>query len=244
MRDLIAIIEGRTNSKRLPGKILIDINGKNSLEHIFDRLKIIPNMSDLILATTNSPEDDNLTEIAQKIGFTIYRGSEHDVLGRIAEAAKIHQNLDILKLSGDCPFIDPSIISSVIDLYFDSNCDFASNTIERTFPDGMDCGIVKNSVLQEASSKANDPLEREHTSLFIRRNPVRYKLVNLFAPTELAQPNLGITLDTQEDLEFLTLIASHFGSEELFSCKQIIDLLNSKPYLRQINNKVQRKGDS
>lgn len=244
MRDLIAIIEGRTNSKRLPGKILMDINGKNSLEHIFERLQTISNLKDIILATTNKPNDNRLTQVAIKIGYSIYRGDEFDVLGRIAGAAKKYRNLDILKLTGDCPFIDPSIVTNVINLFFKSKCDFASNTIERTFPDGMDCGVVRNSVMQEASVEAIDPLEREHTSLFIRRHPDRYNLVNLFAPSDLAYPNLGITLDTQEDLNFLTAIASHFDSTELFSCKQILELLDSNPTLQLLNSKVERRGDN
>jgi spore coat polysaccharide biosynthesis protein SpsF len=244
MKPVIAIIEGRTNSSRLPGKILMEINGKNSLELIFERLQKVPNLRDIILATTESAHDDKLTEEAKKLGFSVFRGDEQDVLGRIAAAAREHSNIDVLKLTADCPFVDPAIIMNVMDLYFASNSDFASNTIIRTFPDGMDCGIVRNSVLQEANIEALDPLEREHTSLFVRRNFHRYTLVNLDAPSDLAHPEIGLTLDTIEDLEFLTAIASHFDSNELFSCKQILELLSTKPHLKNINSIVHRRGDT
>ena len=208
----------------------------NSLEHIYTRLSVIPNLHDIILATTDKPNDDLLTEVASSIGFSIFRGDENDVLGRIAGAATKYPELDVLKLTADCPFIDPSIINSVINLFFVSGCDFSSNTIRRTFPDGMDCGVVRNSVLQEASNMAIDPLEREHTSLFIRRNPVRYNLVNLVAPLDLTYPNLGITLDTKEDLEFLNAVASKFNSNLLSICFISLSILDFVPFTLWYNS--------
>ncbi len=240
-----AIIEARMASSRLPGKVLLPVLSLPMLGRLILRLKSIEFLDQIIVATTNNLDDDLIVATAAKYGADIYRGSESDVLGRVLEAAKKYDVDLIVEITGDCPIIDPTIVVSIIQSYFDSEADYVSNSNIRSYPDGMDVQVYRTNVLEFSSSLANLPLEREHVTLHIRQNPTLFKILDIHSPLEFFYPNLGLTLDTSEDLDFLTKIIESLEPKKfLFSLKDILDYLDKNSDLLRINSHVIRKGDS
>ncbi len=242
---IAAIIEARMASSRLPGKVLLPVLNLPMLGRLIMRLKSIEFLDQIIVATTNNLDDALIVATAAKYGAEIYRGSENDVLGRVLEAAKQY-NIDlIVEITGDCPIIDPTIVVSTIQHYFDSKADYVSNSNIRSYPDGMDVQVYRTNVLEYSSSLANLPLEREHVTLHIRQNPTLFKILDIHAPKEFFFPNLGLTLDTSEDLDFLKNIIENLEPKKfLFSLKDTLEYLDNNSDLLRINNHVIRKGDS
>ncbi len=232
-------------SSRLPGKVLLPVLSLPMLGRLILRLKSIEFLDQIIVATTNNLDDDLIVATAAKYGADIYRGSESDVLGRVLEAAKKYDVDLIVEITGDCPIIDPTIVVSIIQSYFDSEADYVSNSNIRSYPDGMDVQVYRTNVLEFSSSLANLPLEREHVTLHIRQNPTLFKILDIHSPLEFFYPNLGLTLDTSEDLDFLTKIIESLEPKKfLFSLKDILDYLDKNSDLLRINSHVIRKGDS
>ncbi len=232
-------------SSRLPGKVLLPVLSLPMLGRLILRLKSIEFLDQIIVATTNNLDDDLIVATAAKYGADIYRGSESDVLGRVLEAAKKYDVDLIVEITGDCPIIDPTIVVSIIQSYFDSEADYVSNSNIRSYPDGMDVQVYRTNVLEFSSSLANLPLEREHVTLHIRQNPTLFKILDIHSPLEFFYPNLGLTLDTSEDLDFLTKIIESLEPKKfLFSLKDILDYLDKNSELLRINSHVIRKGDS
>jgi len=242
--QIAAVIEGRMTSSRLPGKVMMKLGELPAFQHLVNRLRAVPEIRQIILATTTNSTDDMFVSFAESQGVKTYRGSEDDVLGRITSATENAECEYVVKVTADCPAIDPVIIQKVIKLSEQLKVDFASNTIVRSYPDGMDCGVISLNALQRAESLAKDPLEREHTSLYIRRNPSLFTTANLLAPPTLTWPDLGLTLDTIEDWKFLNKIFQDLKSVDNFSCLDILELLKSKPKLLEINAQVTRRGDT
>lgn len=243
-KEFVAIIEARMASVRLPGKVLMDLGGRPALEFLIERINSLEEIDKIIVATTTENTDNILAEYVQSIGVGLYRGSDSDVLGRITEAAKNSGYDYVVKLGADCPLIDPSILAKIIEISNVKNVDFISNTIIRSFPDGMDCGIVTLEALIRAENEAKDLLEREHTSLYIRRHPELFSTINLYAPKNLNWPELGLTLDTIDDLKLLNEICLNFPKKYIFSCTDILNFLRKNPDFLKLNSQVTRKGDS
>jgi spore coat polysaccharide biosynthesis protein SpsF len=241
---MAAVIEGRMTSSRLPGKVMMKLGELPAFQHLVNRLRAVPEISQIILATTTNSTDDIFVSFAESLGINTYRGSEDDVLGRITRAAENFECEYVVKVTADCPAIDPVIIQKVIKLGVQLKVDFTSNTIVRSYPDGMDCGLITLKALQRAERFAKNPLEREHTSLYIRSNPTLFTTANLLAPPNLTWPDLGLTLDTIEDWNFLNQIFHDLKSVDNFSCSDILELLQSKPGLLEINAQVARRGDT
>jgi spore coat polysaccharide biosynthesis protein SpsF len=240
-----AIIEARMASSRLPGKVLLPVLNLPMLGRLIMRLKSIDLLDQIIVATTDNSDDGLVAATAAKYGAEVYRGSENDVLGRVLEAAKKYDVDLIVEITGDCPIIDPKIVVTVIQNYFESSADYVSNSNIRSYPDGMDVQVYRTNVLEYSSSLANLPLEREHVTLHIRQNPTLFKILDIHAPKEFFYPNLGLTLDTSEDFDLLTKIIENLEPRKfLFSLKDTLEFLDNNSDLLLINNHVIRKGDS
>lgn len=242
---IAAIIEARMASSRLPGKVLLPVLDLPMLGRLIMRLKSIELLDQIIVATSENLEDSLVTSVAVKYGAEVYRGSESDVLGRVLDAA-MHYNVDlIVEITGDCPIIDPLIVRSVIQSYLNSNADYVSNSNIRSYPDGMDVQVYKTNILEHSSTLAHSPLEREHVTLHIRQNPNLYTNLDILAPEEFFNPSLGLTLDTNEDLNLLTNIIENLEPRKfLFSLSDTLEFLNSNRRLLEINSHVNRKGDT
>ncbi len=244
MPRIIAIIEARMASTRLPGKVLCQIGNRTAVQHLIDRLRSVAEISDVIVATTTSPADHALVAALEAEGTAVFRGSELDVLGRVAAASATQESDYVVSVTADCPLLDPHIIRSLILIAIIQDLDFVSNSITRSFPDGMECTIVRTSLLTQAAAVAVDELEREHTSLYLRRHLNEYASQSLVATGELYWPELGITLDTESDLRLLREIVALADSTSFPTCREIVRMLRARPDLVEINRDITRKSDS
>jgi spore coat polysaccharide biosynthesis protein SpsF len=182
--------------------------------------------------------------LARELGVLVYRGSEENLLDRVASAAQEFNSEIVVSLTGDCPLIDPLLIDQMVSSFKLNDCDFLTNCHFRSYPDGMDIQVIKKEALVEASKNSTDLLEFEHTTLHIRRNPEIFKTIHIAANSFENKPELGLTLDELDDLKLIQIIFSHFSPRLDFSLKEILELLSLNPELLEINAQVKRKGDS
>jgi len=236
------IIEARMTSTRLPGKVLMDIVGKPAILRQIERIRRSRFIDSIIVATTVNATDDVLVELLEKENIPYYRGSEEDVLGRVAEAAAFF-NLDVVvEITGDCPLVDITESDRVIERYLEGGFDLVSNNLLRTYPIGIDTLAVANRVLQEAARSTDDPAHHEHVCLYLYENPFDYSFSNIEAPPFLRDAKLRMTLDTKEDYEFICKIYEELYPQKAdFNLYDMMKLLNRKPELRAINNSIIHK---
>ena len=240
MKKIVATIEARMTSSRLPGKVLMPAAGMPMLEILIRRLKRVVQLNEIVVATTVNSDDDPVIALAQKLGVGFFRGSEEDVLTRVLGAAHKYKADIIVEITGDCPLIDPKIVGNVIDLYLNSACDYANNVDPVTFPIGMDAQVFATELLERSDREGKTLEDREHVSWYIRHHP-KMRRVNLLAPKELNWSELGLTLDEVKDYELLKNIVEHFSPELFFSCGDILKYLRENPQLLKINQDVVRK---
>ena len=243
--NIVAIIEARMTSSRLPGKVLLPVCGKPILSYLIERLKLVKSINEIVLATTINPTDDILVEFAQNLGIACFRGSENDVMQRVLDASK-NSNADVIvEITGDCPIIDPSIIEQSIQIFLHNDTDYVSNASVRSYPDGMDTQVYWAKVLQKSFEMTDDRLDHEHVTLHIRNNPQLFSLIHLIAPPELNWPELGLTLDEKSDYILLKKLIAHFEEGMYpFSCLEAVNFLKANPELLTINSEVIRKGNN
>ncbi len=199
-RSTVCVIQARTGSTRLPGKVLQDLDGRPLLRFMLDRLAEL-HVDELVVATSTLDRDDPVVEIAHAAGRPVVRGSEHDVLDRFAAALVSHPADHVVRLTADCPVADPVLIEAVISRHLDRGGDYTSNVFPRTFPRGLDCEVMSAGALRIAHAEATDATEREHVTPFLYRRPERFRLINM--RNDLALGREGWTVDTAEDVEFV-----------------------------------------
>lgn len=237
--NIIIIIQARMGSTRLPGKMMMDLDGKPVIEHVFDRARMIEHAKEAWLATTTNTEDDALAEWAKKNDIKFFRGSAHDVLDRYYQTAKASGADVIVRITGDCPLIDYGVADGVIQIFLDSGCDYASNAHPPTFPDGLDVEVVSYAALERAWKEASLPSEREHVLPYIWKHPEKFRLQNVAHDTDLSAHRW--TLDTPEDLEFLRHVVSACNESENFcDMKKILEIVDAHPEWQKINKKFER----
>ena len=235
----IATIEARMTSSRLPGKVLLPAQGKPMLARMVERLKLVPSLDGIVVATTVNATDDPIEALAAELGIGCWRGSEDDVLKRVLDAAHAFQVDVIVELTGDCPLIDPMIVEQCIQAYRASGVDYLSNVLERTYPIGMDTQVFATKILDDVAKRTSDPTDHEHVSLYIYRHPELYSLKNIAAPAELHDPELRLTLDTRQDYQMIDAVfAALLPTKPHFSLADILALLKSNPELRGLNDHV------
>ena len=177
MRTL-AIIQARTSSTRLPRKVLLPLEDKTVIEHVIERVSMAKLIDEIVVATTIEREDINIVKLVSSLGYRVFAGSKDDVLDRFFQVAKLIKPTNIVRITSDCPLIDPKIIDLVIETHLRENADYTSNTLVETFPDGLDVEIFTFKVLYEAWRNAKLLSEREHVTPYIR-NSKRFKKINV-----------------------------------------------------------------
>ncbi len=200
----VIVLQARMGSSRLPGKVLRDLGGTTVLDLMIDRLVDLPH--ELVIATSTRSIDDPIEAFARRKGVRIARGSENDVLGRFADAAAPSSPDHVVRLTGDCPFVDPAIVSDVVATHLSANADYTSNTLLRTFPDGLDVEVMRFEALQTAAAEARALDEREHVTPFFARHPDRFTLAAHLGPFDLEDERW--TVDTQEDFESIAALVT------------------------------------
>jgi len=241
-KKVVATIEARMTSTRLPGKVLLEIGGKPALAYMINRIKQSRLVDDIVVATTVNDSDEPIIDLCNKIGCKYFRGREEDVLLRVLEAAKSVNADIIVELTGDCPFIDPDIIDKVIELYFSGDYDYASNVVERSFPDGFDTQVFSVQSLEKVARMTDDPIDRVHVSCYFYNNPHKFKLANLLADKDSTWPDLRLTIDEPADYQLLKVIDQKLQERKgMFSVNEVISLLKQEPELIELNKHVRAK---
>jgi spore coat polysaccharide biosynthesis protein SpsF len=212
------------------------------LAHMIERLRRVPSIDAIVIATTTDPSCDPIEDLARAEGVGCYRGSEDDVLDRVLRAARGADADLIVETTGDCPLIDPDVVSSVIAAFQDGEVDYCSNILTRTFPRGMDVQVFPTEVLAQVAALTHDPADREHVSLYIYEHPELFRLRNVESglPAEVADYRL--TVDTAEDFELIRRIFETLKPKEPgFGLHAIVDLLSRRHDLRDLNRGVEQK---
>ncbi len=241
---ILAIIQARMGSTRLPGKVMLKLQDKTVLEHVIIRLKQAKLIDEIIVATTTNSSDDPIIEEMNRLNIKTFRGSEENVLSRYYYAAKENEADVIIRITSDCPLIDPKVIDEMINEYKEliqsDSVDYLSNTIERTYPRGLDAEIMSFKVLEETFLNAKEDFEKEHVTPYIYQNPDKFKRVDFLNDIDYSEHRW--TLDTPEDLELITQIYNEiYKGEHNFYLKDIIKLFNEKPELIEINKEIIQK---
>ena len=240
-----AIIQARTTSTRLPGKVLKELpynSGITCLEQVIRKLKKSKRLNSIIIATTKEIEDDPIIDIAKEESVKHFRGSKENVLSRYYLTAK-ENNIDIIvRITSDCPCIDADITDLTIDDYINKMADYTSNSLIRTYPHGLDVEVFNFNSLEKAYKNATKDYEREHVTPYINRNPQKFKINIVKAPKELYSPDIRITLDTEEDYALLCAVYDYlYLKDKYFNAYGIVNLFNEKPWLKLINKKIIQK---
>lgn len=231
-------------SSRLPGKVLLPVLERPMLQHLVSRLRAVPSLDAIVLATTSNAADDLLEVFASKAGIACFRGSEDDVMQRVIDAAESVGADVVVEITGDCPVIDPEIVEQAIRMFQANDADYVGNAQVRSYPDGMDVQVFRLDTLRRSAALTADRLDREHVTLHIRNHPELFSHVHLVAPPEIHWPELGLTLDEQADYELLKRIIEHYEEKPLFSCLDAVRLLRNRSEWLAINEAVQRKGNT
>ena len=229
-------------SSRLPGKVMLDAAGKPLLEHLIERLKRVPSLDGIILATTTNATDDPLVDLARRLDILCYRGSEDDVLARVLEAAQTYDVDVIVQTTGDCPLLDPGVVDRVVQVYLSNDSDYVSNSLDPGYPIGQNIAVFSTRVLEDVASRTDDPVDQEHVSLYIYKNPQRYKLLSVQAPPELTAPHLRLTVDEPADYELVKAVIERlYPQNPAFTLTDILNLVRAESALAETNRHVQQR---
>lgn len=241
-----AIVQVRTTSTRFPKKVLKELpygSGVTVLEQVIRRLKKSKSLDEIIIATTTNPEDDPIVEISKREGIKYFRGSEKNVLERYYQCAKENKVDIVVRVTSDCPCVDWNVVDIVIEKHLQTKADYTSNTIERTFPHGLDVEIISFKALEKAYCEASEDFEKEHVCPYIHTtNREKFKIVAVKAPDYLTAPDIRITLDTEEDYALLCAVFDYlYSCNHYFQTVDVVNLFREKPWLKLINRKVLQK---
>jgi len=240
----LAILQARMSSTRLPNKVLKKVNNKELLAYECERILKSKKIDKLIIATSNSIEDNAIEEFAKRENIEVFRGSLDDVLARYYVCAKEYKenhnidNLNIVRVTGDCPVIDPDVIDEVIKIFENGKYDYTSNTLTPTFPDGMDIEICTFKALEDAYKNATFKSDREHVTLYIK-NSDKFKKFNYKAKYDFS--HLRLTVDEQNDFDLIKIILENlYPRKKNFTYLNIISYMTQNPNLLFINSDIKR----
>jgi spore coat polysaccharide biosynthesis protein SpsF len=233
---IIAILQARMSSTRLPGKVLRPLDGAPMIRRQLERLGRCRRIDRLVVATSTERSDDVLVQACAAAPVAVFRGDLHDVLGRYIGALDAYGEDagHVLRLTADCPLCDPELIDAVVEQHLETGADYTANTWgRRTFPKGLDADVVKVGVLREAGREAADPYEREHVLPFVYRRPERYVLDGLTQDAE--EGDLGWTVDTPDDYAFVSAIYDGLHpANPAFSSDQVREFVRARPNLANL----------
>lgn len=250
-KKIVASIEARMTSSRLPGKVLKEMDGKPVLEILIDRLKRSKYINEIVIATTSNDADDRIEELGKELNVAVFRGSEDDVLGRVVGAVETLKGDIIVEITGDCPLMDPEVMDSVIEEYIENypeydyvtNIGYVENEV-REIPIGMDIRVFTFKDLKYISEITDDPEDREHVSLyFFRTGKNKYKLFNIKTPDKWKRDySVRLALDTKEDFQFIEKIYTELNKiNKEFGLEDILNFLDENKELLKINSEVIQK---
>lgn len=240
--SIVAVVQARMTSTRLPGKVLLEVLGKPMLAFQLERVRRVGLIDEIIIATTTNATDDAVADFARAGGFGVHRGSESDVLDRFKGAIAGTDARAVVRLTADCPLIDPDEIVRVIQRYHDADpvCDYVTNGIPRSYPAGLDVEIFSREALEIAATEAHDAYDREHVTPFLYRNPERFRLLSVVCKPDLSWERW--TLDEPGDFELIRrVLEGLYPRCPDFRMADVIRILDENPEWRAFNGSVREK---
>jgi spore coat polysaccharide biosynthesis protein SpsF len=236
----VVIIQARTGSTRLPGKVLIEVEGQSILGHTVQRARAIEGVDEVVVATTREPSDDAVVAEAQRLGAPWVRGSEHDVLSRYLDAARAHEADVVLRITSDCPLLDPAVSSRIVRGFRTAGAelDYAAT---RDYPRGLDTEVLTRETLERTGELARAPREREHVTLYIYEHPETFRL--RFFHAEVNHASHRWTLDTDDDLRLVRAVYERLAPTHgvMFGMPEVLALLEREPWIAELNAHVVQK---
>ena len=240
---VVAIIQGRMSSSRLPGKVLADLDGQPMLLHVVERVRMAETVDEVIVATTTDPSDDPVAALCAARGIPCERGSLYDVLDRFYQAARKNHADIIVRVTADCPLIDPWVIDRTVREFVETGADFAANRLpppwKRTYPIGLDVEVCSFSALETAWREAKAPHEREHVLPYLYETPARFHVHVINAEADYG--HLRWTVDTPADLKAVRSLYALLGGRRDCTWQEILAIWQAHPELEQINQSVNHK---
>jgi spore coat polysaccharide biosynthesis protein SpsF len=241
--NVVAIVQARMASSRLPGKVLRELGGEPVLAWVVERCRRALTVNSVLVATTTEPADDPVALLCAERGWPVFRGSQFDVLDRYYQAARWVKADVIVRVTADCPLIDPQVIDQVVREFLERGVDFAANRLpppwKRTFPIGLDTEVVSFAALERAWREANQKYEREHVMPYLYDEPGRFNIFILEHEPDLG--HLRWTVDTPEDLELLQAVVERLSRRMDFSWEEVLAIFEREPQLAEINASVNHK---
>jgi spore coat polysaccharide biosynthesis protein SpsF len=238
---VVAIVEARMTSKRLPGKHLLEVGGEPIIGHLISRLQHIRQLDSIVIAMTDRYEDDILEQYVLSRGINVFRGSEQDVMDRVLNAANKNGADVICEITGDCPIIDIELVEHAIKTYLVNNAAYVNNC-RYGLPIGMGCQVFSRNALEKSASLTSNIYDREHVTAHIIKNPNLFSSIYVVPSKDLVFPDIEVTLDEMADYLFLKKIIEYFlDKNPLFSCKELVRYLMENPEYLNINQNVKRK---
>ena len=236
---IVAVVQARMGSTRLPGKVLKDLGGQTVLARVISRVRRCALLSEVVVATSTDSGDDIILRVCRDLKIEAFRGSEQDVLDRYFHAAQ-HTKADVVvRITSDCPLIDWEVTHHTIQQFLESYPDYASNALERTYPRGLDTEVMTASALERAWREACDPYQRAHVTPYLYQNPGVFRLLAVKNDVDYSLNRW--TLDTLDDLKFLREIYSRFENRDDFSWRDVLALTERDPTLAGINRHIVQK---
>jgi spore coat polysaccharide biosynthesis protein SpsF len=236
---IVAIVQARMGSSRLPGKVLKPVLNEPLLKILLQRLKTVPQIDEIVIATTLNQKDQVIEDLSASLGYVCFRGSETDVLDRFYHAAMQATAGIVIRITADCPLVEPQLISSMLNKFHEHPVDYLSNTMPpRTFPRGLDAEIISMAALAEAWSSDKNPAYREHVTPYIYLNQEKFRCDGFYSSIDYS--NFRWTVDTPEDYELITKIFNSFGHYH-FNWSEVIKLMQDNPSWRTLNAHIEQK---
>lgn len=240
---VVAIVQARMGSTRLPGKVLADIQGEPMLMRVVGRTAGSSLIDELWVATSDQPQDDPIAGLCEARSVKLYRGHATDVLDRYYQAARAAEAAVLVRITADCPLIDPQLIDDAVRIYLEAApaVEFVANRLpdERSYPIGLDVEVCSFAALERAWRQATEPYQREHVMPYLYEGGKRQSIRLLQADRPLG--HIRFTVDTQEDLEVVRAIYDHFGPRDDFGWQEVVDYLETHPEVAAVNADVQPK---
>ena len=226
-------------STRLPGKVLLDLGGETVLARVVRRVERAKRIDGIVVAATTASSDDAIAHECLRLGVSCFRGSEQDVLDRYHEAAVQAAAETVVRITADCPLIEPTLVDQTIQLFFDQRADYASNILPRTFPRGLDTEVFTTTALERAWREAHKHHQREHVTPYFYEHPELFRLASLRGAEDYSRYRW--TLDTADDLELIRSIYDRFNNRDDFAWQDVIALMEREPKLEHLNARVIQK---
>ena len=236
---VVAIIQARMGSTRLPGKVLMDLGGVTLLGRVVRRLQHAAAINECVVATTTALADEAIVDECRRLKVPTFRGSEHDVLDRYLQAARRFGSDVVVRITSDCPLIDPEVVDDVVRALLEQRADFACNVLTRRYPRGLDAEAFTIEALEKAWRSSDQPHQREHVTPLFYEKPEMFHLASVHEKHDLSRYRW--TLDTPDDLRLIREIYSHFDNRDHFGWREVLALMERLPELPAINAHIVQK---